>query len=239
MPPASQGPSARHRRSPWGRHARPCARLALASAIAALLAVVVTGAVLLPGMASDDGASAASTTTSASAQPGVYPTDVAPADVSPTDAPPAQPMVKSVPVRLQIPAIGVDSALTGLGLRSDGAMEVPSTGFPAGWYTGAPTPGELGPAVVVGHVDWAGSAGVFYRLRDLKANDEVAITRDDGSRAVFRVSTVKQYPKSKFPTGQVYDDIGFPGLRLVTCGGSFDRQARSYDDNIIAFAELI
>ena len=149
------------------------------------------------------------------------------------------PMAKSTPVRVQVPAIGVDSALMQLGLRADGSLQVPPSGFPAGWYTGAPTPGELGPAILAGHVDWGGKPGVFYHLRDLQPGAEVTVTRQDGSSAVFRVTEVKQYPKNKFPTDVVYGDLDHPGLRLITCGGSFDRQTRNYDDNIVAFADLL
>ncbi len=126
-----------------------------------------------------------------------------------------------------------------LGLRRDGTLEVPPQGFPAGWYTGAPTPGELGPAIIAGHVDWGGHPGVFHELRDLAPGDEVAVDRRDGSTAVFRVTRVEQFPKDAFPTAAVYGDIDHAGLRLITCGGSFDRRARSYDDNIVAFAELV
>ena len=98
----------------------------------------------------------------------------------------AKPLAGSVPVRLLIPAIGVDSTLMELGLHDDGTMEVPPAGFPAGWYSGAPTPGELGPAVIAGHVDWTGP-GVFYDLHKLAAGD-----------------------------------IAHAGLRLITCGGSFN-----------------
>lgn len=145
----------------------------------------------------------------------------------------------SVPVRLEIPAIGVDSGLMPLGLLADGSLEVPPEGFPAGWYTGAPTPGELGPAVIAGHVDWAGSPGVFYDLRDLQPGDEITIMREDGTAAVFRVTSLEQFPKDEFPSTSVYGPLDFAGLRLITCAGSFDREARSYLDNIVAFAELI
>lgn len=148
-------------------------------------------------------------------------------------------MAKATPVRVQIPAIGVDSALMGLGLQADGTMEMPPAGFPAGWYTGAPTPGELGPAVIAGHVDWGGRRGVFYDLRRLKPGAEVRVARDDGTAAVFRVTRVEQVPKDEFPTDAVYGDIDHAGLRLITCGGAFDRRARSYDDNIVVFADLI
>ncbi len=148
------------------------------------------------------------------------------------------PIAKSVPVRIQIPAIQVDSTLTGLGLQNDGTMQLPPTGFPAGWYTGAPTPGELGPAIITGHVDWGGHPGVFYDLRHLTPGAQITVTRADGTTAVFRVSRVQTFPKDAFPTATVYGNLDHPGLRLITCGGSFDHAARSYVDNIIAFADL-
>ena len=149
------------------------------------------------------------------------------------------PLAKSPPIRVQIPAIGVDSPLMELGLRADGTMQVPPAEFPAGWYSGAPTPGELGPAILAGHVDWAGKPGVFLRLHDLKPDDEVTVARQDGSAAVFRVTQVKEYPKNEFPTDVVYGDLDHPGLRLITCGGVLNRLAHSYDDNIIVFADLV
>jgi len=126
-----------------------------------------------------------------------------------------------------------------LGLEDDGSLEVPPEGFPAGWFTEAPTPGELGPAIIAGHVDWGGDPGVFYDLRQLVPGDEVTVSRQDGSTAVFRVTRVDRYPKDDFPTELVYGNIDHAGLRLITCGGSFDAQARSYVDNIVAFAELV
>ena len=144
----------------------------------------------------------------------------------------------SVPVSVQIPAIGVDSELMDLGLEPDGTLEVPPDGFPAGWYTGAPTPGERGPAIIAGHVDWQGP-GVFYDLHSLSPGDQVTVSRADGSAAVFRVTRVQQYSKDAFPTEEVYGDIDHAGLRLITCGGVFNRQTGSHDDNIVVFAELI
>ncbi len=149
------------------------------------------------------------------------------------------PMSRSTPVRVQIPAIGVDSGLMDLGLRGDGAMQTPPTGFPAGWYTGGPTPGQLGPAVVVGHVDWAGHPGVFYDLRELKTGDQVIVGRTDARKVVFRVSRVEEFAKDAFPTHAVYGNVDHAALRLITCGGSFDQQAASYRDNIVAFADLV
>jgi sortase (surface protein transpeptidase) len=148
-------------------------------------------------------------------------------------------MVAAAPVRLRIPSIGVDSDLIGLGLQPDGTLEVPPDGFPAGWYTGAPTPGELGPAIIAGHVDWNGQPGVFFDLRDLAPGDDITITRHDGSTARFRVTAVEQFDKDAFPTQTVYGDLDHAGLRLITCAGAFDPTMRSYDDNLIVFAELV
>jgi Sortase domain len=147
-------------------------------------------------------------------------------------------MARSAPVRLRIASIGLDSPLMKLGLQSDGTMQVPPSGFPAGWYTGSPTPGEVGPAIIAGHIDWNGP-GVFYNLHKLKPGNQIVITRKDGSSAVFRVTRVAEFPKSQFPTNLVYGNIDHPGLRLITCGGTFNRQSGHYEDNIVAFADLV
>ncbi|RDI35895.1 sortase family protein [Rhodococcus sp. AG1013] len=143
------------------------------------------------------------------------------------------------PVSISIPAIGVTSDLMMLGLEPDGALEVPPGGHPAGWYSGSPVPGEIGPAIVAGHVDWEGDPGVFYRLHELTPGDEVTATRSDGVTAVFRVASVERFAKASFPTSRVYGDLDHPGLRLITCGGEFDDSVRSYRDNTVVFADLI
>ncbi|WP_407344518.1 class F sortase [Pengzhenrongella phosphoraccumulans] len=167
------------------------------------------------------------------------PTPSATPSASPTPTPVEAPhLARSTPVHLVIPAIGVDTDLMALGLQADGTMEVPPEGFPAGWYTGAPTPGELGPAIIAGHVDWTGP-GVFHDLRDLKADDEVSVTREDGSVAVFRVTGTDQFPKNAFPTDLVYGNIDHAGLRLITCGGAWNRRTHHYDDNLVVFADFV
>lgn len=143
------------------------------------------------------------------------------------------------PVRLRIPAIGVDTTLVDLALQPDGRLEVPLGGFPAGWFTGAPTPGELGPAVIAGHVDWNGRPGVFSDLDQMRRGEVIRIDRQDGSVAYFRVTSVLQVAKSAFPTADVYGNLDHAGLRLITCGGDFDTSRRSYVDNVIVFAEFI
>ncbi|MGI5185783.1 class F sortase [Dactylosporangium sp. CA-152071] len=147
----------------------------------------------------------------------------------------------SVPVHLEIPAIGVSTALMGLGLNPDGTIEVPPlrAKAPAGWYRQLAAPGEVGPAVVLGHVDTRSDGpAVFYRLRDLRPGDEVSVRRADGRTAVFGVDRVEEYAKAQFPSDEVYGAVDRPVLRLITCGGTFDRLRRSYRGNVVVFATL-
>lgn len=160
-----------------------------------------------------------------------------PAGTQPVSAPLVLPA--SAPARVQIPALGVTSKIMELGLESDGAMEVPPAGYPVGWYDRSPTPGELGPAVLAGHVDWAGEPGAFYGLRELLAGDEVVVDRADGTTATFHVDRVEEHAKDDFPTDEVYGDIDHAGLRLITCGGSFDEDTGDYEDNVVVFASLV
>jgi sortase (surface protein transpeptidase) len=145
------------------------------------------------------------------------------------------------PVRIEIPRIGVSSGLLKLGKNEDGTVETPpkSAWNVAGWYTGSPSPGDQGSAVILGHVDSAASGpAVFYRLRELRPGDQIQVTRADGSVVRFAVDRTAQYPKANFPTDEVYYPTLASELRLITCGGSFDNIARHYRSNIIVFAKL-
>ena len=151
------------------------------------------------------------------------------------------PLVESAPVSLSIPSVRLDSGLIDLGLNADGTVEVPSTepGAPAGWYTGSPTPGEMGPSIVLGHVNATdGGPGVFADLRRMKSDDAINVTRADGSVAVFRFREGHQYSKSTFPTALVYGDTAGAELRLITCDG-YNPATGSYDDNYVVYAELV
>ncbi|WP_410569163.1 class F sortase [Amycolatopsis sp. cmx-4-61] len=148
---------------------------------------------------------------------------------------------RSEPVSIDIPKLGAHSSLIPLGLNPDNTIEVPpvTTPLQAGWYTYAPTPGETGPAVVLGHVDGNHQKGIFFRLKELAAGDRVSIARQDGTTAVFEVTKVHQVPKKDFEAEGVYDDTAGPELRLITCGGVFDRSAHNYVDNIVVYARLV
>ncbi|MEV8309740.1 class F sortase [Streptomyces flavidovirens] len=137
-----------------------------------------------------------------------------------------------------IPSLGVSSALEELGQQKDGAMETPVDPAKAGWYTPGPPPGAQGPAVIAGHVSWNGEPSVFHRLSSLKAGDRIEVDRADGKTAQFTVDRTAQYPKNRFPTVEVYKNIDHAGLRLITCGGQYDRSTRYYSDNVVVFASL-
>ena len=145
----------------------------------------------------------------------------------------------SAPVRLEIPAIGVTSALVRLGLNADGTMQVPGDFQAAGWFTGAPQPGQLGPALIAGHVDSRTGPAVFYHLRDLRPGDEVRVVRADRRVVRFRVDSLASYPKQALPDDAVYGATTTPALRLITCAGSFDRSRRSYRDNLVVSATRV
>jgi hypothetical protein len=146
---------------------------------------------------------------------------------------------ESEPTRIVIRRIAVASTVTRLGLDDAGAMEVPANPAIAGWYTGGPSPGALGPAVIAGHVTWNGSPSVFYRLRELRSGDSIEVQRADGSVATFAVRRVARFPKAEFPTDAVFGPADRAELRLVTCGGLYDASTHRYLDNVVVFAHLI
>jgi LPXTG-site transpeptidase (sortase) family protein len=148
---------------------------------------------------------------------------------------PGSPQV-SLPVALTIPSIGVQTSLIRLGLTASGALQVPPSTAVAGWYAGSPRPGAVGSAVIAGHVDSHVGPGVFFRLSSLRPGDQVYVRRADGTLAVFKVTAVRQFPKDSFPTSAVYGPAPDAELRLITCGGTFDPQQRSYLGNTVVYA---
>ncbi|MFJ7767859.1 class F sortase [Streptomyces sp. NPDC097107] len=149
------------------------------------------------------------------------------------------PLERSVPVGLRIPAIGVDTPVMRLGLAADGTVEVPpvTDDDRAGWYRHSPTPGQVGPSVVLGHVTVGTHGdGVFRHLARLHRGDRIEARLENGTAAEFRVTAVRTVAKADFPADDVYGDVDRPELRLITCGGP--RVGEEYRDNVIAFAEL-
>jgi hypothetical protein len=148
---------------------------------------------------------------------------------------------RSVPVSLEIPAIGVRSKLLDLGLSARGAMQVPpldSRADEAAWYRYSATPGQIGSSVIEGHLDSHSGPAVFFRLGALRPGDRVDVRLADGITAVFRVTGVRQYRKSRFPAGTVYGRTRYAGLRLITCGGAFDYATGHYLGSTVVFAVL-
>lgn len=160
------------------------------------------------------------------------------AAVSPAPTPEAGPdQPVAPPVRIRIPDIGVDAAVEQVGLNPDDTVAVPTDPSDAGWYRYSVPPGELGPAVVLGHVD-ADRIGpaVFYSLGRLARGDRIEVTRSDGTVATFLVSMVAEFAKDAFPTGAVYGATNQSALRLITCG-DWDAAAHTYRGNTVVFAD--
>ncbi|MFI7523939.1 class F sortase [Micromonospora globbae] len=148
----------------------------------------------------------------------------------------------SDPTSITIDRIGVQARVLALGLQDDGTVEVPplEQAMDAGWYKLGASPGEIGNAVIMGHVDSAKiGPAVFFRLGELRPGDAITVRRVDRIEATFRVDGVKTYPKDAFPTQLVYGPSDTASLRVITCGGVFDQQKRSYPDNVIVFATLV
>ncbi|SDR81903.1 class F sortase [Microlunatus soli] len=170
------------------------------------------------------------------------PADPTPADDDPTSKPVAGASRRAAdPVDITIPRIGVKTSVMKLGLAADRTVEVPpyDRADDVGWYTKSPIPGATGPSVLIGHVDSPDGPAVFARMAQLDAGDKVSVKRSDGSTAVFSIKRVETFAKDDFPTQKVYGDTDHPELRLITCGGTYDRGAGGYQANTIAFADLV
>lgn len=185
-----------------------------------------------PSAAAARGSSTSSAPPASSPQPAQPQSSATPAPLT---------LPASAPTHIAVPAIGVTSDLLQLGTNPDGTVEVPplEKDSRAGWFTGSPTPGQLGPSIILGHIDSKEyGPGVFFKLGALQPSDQVSITRADGTTAVFTIDKVAEYPKDHFPTIEVYGNTTDAALRLITCGGKFNFTAHSYEDNIVAFASL-
>jgi hypothetical protein len=143
------------------------------------------------------------------------------------------------PFWLLIPAIGVSTDLVRLGLTAQDTLQVPPTAAVAGWYTGSPRPGAVGSSIIAGHIDSKLGPGIFYHLSQLRRGEYVYIIRENHTVAVFEVTSLRTYAKSRFPAKIVYGPVPDAELRLITCGGTFDFTTGSYLSNVVAYATLI
>ncbi len=143
------------------------------------------------------------------------------------------------PLSLEVPSVGIATSLVRLYLGPDGSLDGPESFGVAGWWAEGAEPGAVGPAVLVGHVDSYTGPAVFSRLDDVKVGATVRVTRSDRSVVTFVVDGARQVPKKQFPVEEVYGPTSGPQLRLITCGGRFDRRSGEYEDNVVVFAHLV
>ncbi|MER8184620.1 class F sortase [Kitasatospora sp. NPDC094015] len=197
------------------------------------LAATAIGAVLLytsvdPAPADAPAAAASPTAAPSAAAPAVPPAKQKPG------------MARSKPTRVRIPQLGVDAPVTELTLNATGQLNAPPVDNQnlVGWYRDGASPGERGSSVLAGHVDTKTGPAVFLLLRMLLPGNKVEVTRADGTVAVFTVDSVETFPKDAFPDDRVYADTPDPQLRLITCGGSYDRTKKDYTSNVVVFAHL-
>ena len=214
-----------------GRHISPI-RVVRQAAAAALIGglLVVGGSVTGLAVASQTGHAAVPV-----GKPRLVPVPIG------RQAPVPQPSPQYVPkpTGLVIPTIGVRTSLVRLGITTSGALQVPASTSVAGWYTGSARPGAIGSAVIAGHIDSLSGPGVFFRLRLLRPGNRVYVRRANGSLAVFEVTAVHTYLKTRFPTVAVYGPEPNAQLRLITCGGTFDYATGHYLSNVIVYAVLV
>ncbi|MEU0459171.1 class F sortase, partial [Streptomyces sp. NPDC006129] len=135
---------------------------------------------------------------------------------------------------------GLAPPFTDLAIGRSGQLDPPPADDTnlVGWYAEGHSPGETGTAIIAGHVDTKTSPAVFARLGELRKGDRFHVTRADGSRATFVVDDARSFPKDDFPSERVYGDTPDPQVRLITCSGAYDRQARDYTENLVVFAHL-
>ncbi len=143
-------------------------------------------------------------------------------------------------MKIAIPGIFIEAPVTGLDLDEKGRLGAPPMGRPkvVGWFRGGPSPGEAGTSLIVGHRDTKTGPAIFLNLNALHPGDLVKVTRADRTTAVFTVDEVKKYAKDRFPDNKVYGAARRPELRLMTCGGNFDKK-NGYAANVVVFAHLV
>ncbi len=150
------------------------------------------------------------------------------------------PYTRSAPISIRIPSIGVDAMFEApLELNDDQTIEVPDSFEKVGWYKLGASPGEVGPAVILGHVDSYEGPAVFFSLGQLSSGDRIYITRSDGTEVEFKVDYFERYPVEEFPTEKVYGKTSGSELRLITCTGVYNHGTLRYNKNLVVYATLV
>ncbi len=198
-------------------------------ALAAVLGVAATFCLVMWGASSDP-------TSTAAPAPGPPSSTGTPAVSAAAEA---APVPKALPLALSIPAIEVKTDIVRLGQNQDGTVEVPGNPAEAGWFQLGPPPGAAGSSVILGHFDSMSGPAVFYRLKELRPGDRIAVRLDDGTTVQFRVHSIATYANADFPAKKVYGRQGRSQLNLVTCGGAYDSSRGGYQANVVVNARRV
>jgi sortase (surface protein transpeptidase) len=161
-----------------------------------------------------------------------------------TPAPSPQPsrvsaLPRSEPVQLRIPKIDLSASLSKTTTSPSGQLIVPTSSKSAAWYQKAPSPGEIGPAIIIGHVHSLNGPAVFWRLREMQPGDVFEIVRKDSRTVKFRVDRIANYRQDEFPSQSVYGNITYAGIRLITCGGKYDYSRQQYSHNTVVYGSMV
>lgn len=142
------------------------------------------------------------------------------------------------PVRIMIPSINLDSTIEKVGLKSDGSMDVPKTPLNTGWYALGPRPGEIGSAVIDGHVDWwYGAPAVFPNLYKVKPGDKIVVQDEFGVVVSFVVRRTQNFGANSDATTVFTSNDGRAHLNLITCAGVWDYNSNQYSSRLVVFAD--
>jgi sortase (surface protein transpeptidase) len=172
--------------------------------------------------------------------PVLAPTTLPTPTPAPADEPPAALVFSGLPIRIRIPAIEVDATVEPIGLTAENEMDVPQGWESVGWYQGGPLPGQVGNAVLAGHLDTStGAPGVFWRLDELQPGDVIVIDGDSGASLVFQISSLARYAYAQAPREEIFGPADTARLNLITCSGAWNAQDRIYDHRLVVYAYLV
>ncbi len=153
--------------------------------------------------------------------------------------PVAPPSLGIIPARLKIPRLGIEAKIEQVGLDKQGRPDVPRDYSNAAWLKVSSKPGEIGNAVIDGHLDSPTAPAIFFNLKDLKVGERVYVLDAAGQQRVFEVVETAVYPYDQAPLDRIFGDSTEARLNLITCTGAFNYSTENYDRRFVAYTRLV